>query len=246
MRTWEIYAIEDPRTRIVRYVGVTFRPKRRLNEHLCRARQGGRTHRDCWIRSLLSLDLQPMLVQLESGTGEWREAERRWIAHYRLHTKLVNHTDGGEGTPGYVPTPELRAKWSLSRRGRRYAAGRRSGMFGKTHSPETRARIAAAGEGRVQPPEARAKVSEARRGKPLSPEHREKLSKAKRGRTLPAEHRAKIAASTKTRRPVRCEDTGETFESMTAAARALGVTESSIYHALRKGCRCRGRRLRRA
>ena len=46
------------------------------------------------------------------------------------------------------------------------------------HSPETRARIAAA----LNSPETRAKLSAAGKGRTLSPEHRAKISAAKKGR----------------------------------------------------------------
>lgn len=242
MRTWVIYALSDPRTAVVRYIGVTFRPKVRLNEHLSRARKGGRTHRDYWIRSLLSRGLAPEICTIDTGTGDWRAAERRWIAHHRV--TLVNHTDGGEGTPGYVPTPELLAKWSEMRRGRKYSPGRIPPMLGKTHGSEARSRIARASTGRVQTAEARAKVGAARRGKPLSELHKTKLAAAKLGRTHTLEHNAKTAVSTKNRKPVVCAETGEMFASITAAAKALGVTEASVNQAIRKGFRCRGKRLR--
>lgn len=240
-RTWHVYALIDPRTNLVRYVGVTFRGlQRRFNEQLSRARKGGRTHRDCWIRSLLNKGLSPVQCLLDLGTGDWRVAEKRWIAFYRASGQLVNHTDGGEGTPGCIPTKETREKWSKIRRGRKYEPGRRSGMLGKHHSPETRAKIAAAGRGRKHTDATKRKLSALRRGRKLSEAQKELLRHYRRGTKLTPEHRAKIAASTTGRKPVECIETGVVYPSITAAARALGVTESSVGQAVRKGVRCKG------
>lgn len=174
-RPWEIYSLTDPRTLEVRYIGVTFRGKARLCEHISRAARGGKTHRDCWLRSLIAAGLRPIHGTMERGSGDgWPEREQFWIATHKA--TLTNHTDGGEGSPGYVPTPELRRKWSALRLGVPYAFGRRAAMMG--------------------------------------------------------------------RKPVRCVETGETFASVTEAARHLDVTETSVYQSIRKGCRCRGNHYR--
>lgn len=244
-RPWEIYTLIDPRTDRVRYVGATLRGKKRFNEHLSRAVTSGKTHRDCWIRSLIALGLRPIYQVIEQGEGDgWQEAERRWIAHYRETSDLVNLTDGGEGFPGYIPSPELRQKWSVMRAGVPYPPDRVPAMKGKHHTPEARAKIGAAGTGRRHTRETREKLSKAHKGKVLSAEHIEKMAAAKRGKRHTPEHNAKIAASTTNRKPVMCVETGETYPSVTTAARSLGVTEASVYQAIRKGCRCKGNHFR--
>jgi group I intron endonuclease len=244
---WLIYTLADPRTMEVRYVGVTVRgQRRRLNEHLSRAATGGKTHRDCWIRSLLKLGLKPIPDVVEEGVGEaWREAERRWITKLNTTGRLVNLTEGGDGTPGYVPTEELRRKWSAMRRGVKYAPGRVSAMLGKAHSAEAREKIRAASTGRRHSESSRAKLSAAHKGKIISAEARAKMAEAKRGKRHTEEQKRKIAAATTSRKPVLSVETGEVYPSITAASKALKVTEASIYQALSKGCRCRGRHLRR-
>lgn len=240
-RQWEIYTLIDPRTDQVRYVGVTFRGKQRFNEHMSRAVTGGKTHRDSWIRSLITLNLRPIYQIIEVGSGDgWQDAERRWIAHYRETCDLVNHTDGGDGTPGYVPTPELREKWSAMRAGVPYSPDRAPAMKGKHHTPEAKAKIAAAGAGRVHSATSREKLSRAHTGKVLSAEHRSKLSAGHQGKQLAPEHKQKIALSTTNRKQVQCVETGEIYPSVTATARSLGVTEASVNQAIRKGCRCKG------
>jgi hypothetical protein len=242
-RPWEIYSLTDPRTSEVRYVGVTFRGKSRFREHMSRAVCGGKTHRDCWLRSLIAAGLRPTYATLERGSSDgWPEREQFWIATHRL--TLTNHTDGGEGSPGYVPTPELRRKWSAMRAGVPYAPGRRSAMLGRKHTSGAIEKIRRASFSRKMPESMKAKVSAARKGKPLATEHRAKLAAAHRGKRLSAEHRRKIAAATTGRKPVRCIETGETFASVTDAARTLGVTEASVNQAVRKGCRCKGNHYR--
>ena len=240
-RPWEIYTLSDPITGEVRYVGVTFRRKARIREHMSRAVTGGKTHRDCWIRSLILQGLRPLYTIVEAGEGKgWETSEQTWIAHYRLATRLVNHTNGGEGLPGYIPTEALRQKWSTMRAGVPYAPGRIPGMLGKTHTPEARAKISAASKTRRHTASSKAKLSAAHTGKKLSPAHIAKLSAAKKGTKATPEARAKMSASKHNKQPVRCIETGETFASITDAARQLAVNEASIYQAIRKGCRCKG------
>ena len=238
-RYWHIYSLTDPRTGIIRYVGVTFRGKQRFNEHLSRAVNGGKTHRDCWVRSVINLGLRPIYSLLETGTGDWISSERKWIARHRA--TITNHTDGGEGTPGIKPSAQLREKWSQMRAGVPYAPGRRSAMFGKTHTKAAREKIRRAGLGRHHTAESKEKLSFARRGKPLTKEHRKKLSEAHLGKTLTAEHRKKIAAKTIGKKPVVCVENGLVFPSITAASKTVGVTEASISQAIRKHFRCKGK-----
>lgn len=244
-RPWEIYTLSDPRTNLIRYVGVTFRGKRRFNEHMSRAVCGGKTHRDYWIRSLIAVELRPLYQVIQKGRGSgWQDAERFWIAKYRESFDLVNLTDGGDGNPGYVPTPELRKKWSEMRRGVPYAPDRVPAMLGKNHTPEARAKIAAAGTGRKHSEAAKKKVSMARKGKPLPEEQKRKLSAAHLGKKLTKGHKRKIAAATTNRKPVVCIETDEVYPSITDAARSLNVTEASVNQAIRKGCRCKGNHYR--
>ncbi len=241
-RQWIIYVLIDPRTKEVRYVGVTTRKLNwRLNEHISRAQKGGKLYRDNWIRQVLADGHRPKLLPLETVGTDWVQAEQYWISFYReAGARLTNLSAGGEGSTGYVPTPELRAKWSAMRRGKKYAPGRRSGMLGKQHSESARQLIAAASAARGHTPESRRKLSEAHKGKVLSPEHIEKMAAAKRGRKLSEAHKRKIQASISHCKPVRCVSTGEVFPSTKAAARFLGVKPTYILQALRKGCRCSG------
>ncbi len=214
MKTATLYTLSDPRTGEVRYVGwTTCRPSHRLSGHLCEASRRNRTnHKDNWIRALLAEGLRPLLRMVAvCDEGEGAVAEIDLIASLkRLGYRLVNSTDGGEGTTN--PPPEVRAKIATASRQRmadpevraRLAAatsaaqrGRpksqitreRMSIAARNRSPETLAKMAAAGRGRHPSDETREKIAAAHRGKPNhfrgkqhSAEARAKMSDAQRKR----------------------------------------------------------------
>lgn len=107
-----VYALIDPRTQEVRYVGKTTQePARRLQLHLARARGGYRAHVCSWIKELLRLGMFPGLTVLETVQGDGSNEERAWITYGRKRGwRLTNHTDGGEGSAGLRASEETRAK----------------------------------------------------------------------------------------------------------------------------------------
>jgi hypothetical protein len=167
-----IYALIDPRTGNVRYVGATTNVQRRLQEHLRR-----KEFRHCsrWVQSLLAEGSAPCVWILEVAGDGWQVAERRWIETFReLGMAECNIADGGEGTsPGSTKSPETRAKMSVA--ATRWQTGRRL-------SDDQRATMSAAQKKRYEDPDQRvlqatnlASVSaaggRAGKGKPKSPEH---------------------------------------------------------------------------
>ncbi len=194
-----IYGLIDPRTAGLRYVGRTYRPPRRLRDHLREAASGRRLHRCNWIRQLASAGLEPEWLVIEVTTSELVEdAERFWIAYFKaIGADLTNQTDGGEGTLGRSHSPETRAKIGLKSRGRVHSAETRAKM-GATRrsqviSAEHRAKISAKNGNRSA--ESRDKTSAANRGRYVSPETREKLRLTSTGRAVSPETRAKLAAA---------------------------------------------------
>jgi len=187
-KPWVVYALSDPRYGIVRYVGKANNPKRRLAMHLLKAARGKEhNHRVCWLLSLIRAGIRPTIAVLEEGVGpEWQESEKKWIRAFReLGNDLVNSTDGGEGTTGYVETAEHRAKISAAMK--------------KTMTPERHARLVEMCRNRRHTPESKAKLSAKHRGKKLSSEHIAKLVASHIGNpfgyTHSPETKAKIAAS---------------------------------------------------
>lgn len=165
------------------------------------------------------------IVEECSTLDKLNEREKYWIKFYDCkYPNGYNCTDGGEGTPGYVPTTELRALWSTIRTGRR-------------HSDKTRQKMSDSHKGHSVSNETRIKISERTTGKVVSSESRLKMSKSHTGVPLSETHKAHLSATAKNKRRVRCIETGEIFESIAAAAKWAGVaacTMTSTLHGKQK------------
>lgn len=167
-----IYALVDPRTRVVRYVGQSSVGMKRPRQHLkpCIYNKG-KGHVYKWIKLLISQNLRPFIVILEEcSLDELNATEKFYISYLRsIGCDLTNHTDGGEGMRGFLHSEETRKHLSKMR------IGKKSGP----HSQETIAKIAEGNRGKVIPEEQRARMAAAKRGKkrkPFSPEHKAKLA----------------------------------------------------------------------
>lgn len=139
--TWFVYALTDPGTHEVRYVGYTSKTVReRLAGHLASSRSHGRNY-DIpiyrWIRALAARGERPGVIVLEAGNGDWREREREHIARQRAAQgrRLLNVSAGGEGAD-VPPESRERARQKLRLR-----------VFSSDH----RARISQAKRGRPRP-----------------------------------------------------------------------------------------------
>lgn len=146
-----IYALVDPRSLDVRYIGKSIRPVERAANHRNTSEKG--CHRANWLRELRSLGFRPVLVILEwlDEGACWRSTERAWISRARaLGWPLTNNTNGGDGVEG-LPA-ETRAKMASVWRGRKHSAATKAKIsaFRKTfrHSAETRAAMSHARKGR--------------------------------------------------------------------------------------------------
>lgn len=177
MKKVYIYALYDPDTHLVRYIGKTSRPERRLQEHI-RNKDREDTRKTRWINKLLFGGKLPEIKILEVVCETaWEAAEQKWIAFFRAKgLDLVNLTDGGDGL--HNPSEETRKKLSATQKA-------------KYSDPDYRKRF----EGVMKNPERCRKISEALKGKSKSPEHIAKLSQNKPGRKLSLEQRLKITIS---------------------------------------------------
>lgn len=139
----------------------------------------------------------------------------------RNDVKLVNRTDGGEGTVGHIVTEEAKQKHSKIMQGRKASSetkqkmklahsGDRNHFYGRKHSEETKARISLKKIGSVPPNKAmspsletRAKISATltgTKGRIPSDETRKKLSAWQKGIAkgpLPAETKQKLSEAIK-------------------------------------------------
>lgn len=118
MKRFYIYALKDPTTGAIRYIGVTTRPKLRLREHIQPSNVKKSNHRACWIRSLASKGLRPEIEFLaQAGANTWEQDEIDYISVFKsLGCDLINHTDGGGGLLN--PPPAVRAKISAPKIGK--------------------------------------------------------------------------------------------------------------------------------
>jgi hypothetical protein len=179
-----IYALCDPETHAVRYVGFTSKTlEERLRGHL---KERKTCHRKNWIKSVVARGLKPEISVIEEFfDANWQERERYWIAYYRsIGSDLVNGTDGGDGIPN--PTEEVRRKISLGQLGRIQTPEHRrkngDANRGRKHSPEWCQHIREGLLGKKHTQERRRKNSESQRGRKLTPEQRQKIGNASRGR----------------------------------------------------------------
>lgn len=197
--TFHVYALVDPATPSeVRYIGYTRQVLgRRLSRHL---RSNGRTHKDNWIRSLLSAGRRPTITELASGAtmSEALELERHYIALYRASgARLTNATEGGEGHLGYSPSAETREKLRRSSTGRRHSMQTRLKMSANNGMKlaSVRERVSKSLQGRVVSDDTRAKQSAVRTGRVISESWRSKLSASVKSASAGPSARGRLSRS---------------------------------------------------
>lgn len=214
-----IYALLDPRTREIRYIGKTDKLAARLRLHI-RTREN--TYKSHWIQSLVAKGLRPIMQIIDKVyVHEWQAAEAAYIIFFKEQgCNLTNATPGGDGlgsgqdNPQFRKprTPEVKAKIRAKLMGHgvsaetraRMSAGIKGKCKGRKHSPEARARMSAAQKGKIISSETRAKLSALNKGKPSpqrgqkrSPELCAKLSAAHKGKPLSPKHRASLCIANK-------------------------------------------------
>lgn len=209
-----VYALRDPQTDQVRYVGKSDNVERRFSGHINEAKRGRTDHKNRWIASLLKNGMRPSVVILEVCGENWREREVWWID--KLKTDGCSLTNSKSGGDGCDPTDETRRKMSEAKKGkpslRRGAIA--SDETRKKQSDAAKARMGRMSEaerkkyyermgrpptisGRKHTDEARAKISEAakrerKKGRKLTEEQRRRLIVANTGRQMSEETKRKI------------------------------------------------------
>lgn len=220
MRKYLIYALVDPRTQEIRYIGRSSSGLRRPNEHKF-ARSSGiiKGYCDRWALSLVKIGLEPLIkvieecpdfIQKTEMINSWLNVrEQDWISWYRREgARLTNLTRGGEGRLGAPVSEETREKIRKIR-------------LGKKHTEESKKKMSLSAIGKPKKP-----VSEETRQKQRAlalcrrhtEETKKKLSAMQKGKKRPC-------TSTK----VRCIETGEVFESIKEAAKKHNTTPSRIW-----------------
>jgi hypothetical protein len=133
-----IYALCNPVTGAVRYIGKTINPVKRYNKHL----HQGNPHMRNWIAKLKRMGQQPTFKIIETleDNVSWEDRERYWIRHYQEKgCDLINCDSGGTG--GKTPTKETRERLRQSHLGYQHSEATkkklRTIVSGRQHRPET-------------------------------------------------------------------------------------------------------------
>lgn len=221
-----IYALTDPDTGDVRYVGKTNDLAGRLRRHILPSALAKRCRRTNWLNWLLKAGKMPCITLLEEVSQDrWKERECYWIAFYRgIGAQLVNTAEGGGGgVRSEWITEEWRANMSKARMGYKRSAEsiekQRAKLIGVPRTPETIAKMSLANKGKkpsVQCEEARLKVIT---GRKHSDEWRQKAS-ARLAGNLRAKRNDYIATDPK--------GADHQVENLTEFCAAKGLTRSRM------------------
>lgn len=148
-----IYALIDPDTRKIRYIGKSIRPKERLGNQM---NESSNCHRSHWLRNLRNHGKRPhqIILQELDDSEPWQEWEKAWIRHGReVGWPLTNNTDGGDGVDG-LPE-ETRKRMSKV-------------WIGRKHKPETIEKLKIARSKRITSDATRKKHSASMKGRVIT------------------------------------------------------------------------------
>jgi hypothetical protein len=201
-----VYGLADPFSKEIRYVGVTYRPSRRLKDHLYSCKKLI-THKDKWLATLIHKNTKPELIILATVSySDVSEAEKHWVKHFKiLGNRLTNATEGGEGCPS--PSEETRRKIGDNQRGK---------PKNIKFTPELRKLLSDKAKEWKRSDSLCKKISESKKDVPLSQEHKIAISKAKmKGRII------------------YCETTGESFNSYAEVVDKYKIHKSSLCEVLK-------------
>lgn len=98
-----IYALCEPGTLEVRYIGKANNSAKRFAAHI-RASRCRVTPKDNWIAGLVAAGSAPVLRDILQSE-DWEADERRLIAEHRKGGRLLNIADGGVGARSSAPRP---------------------------------------------------------------------------------------------------------------------------------------------
>lgn len=102
-----VYELLDPDTRECRYIGKTKHLKKRYKAHLQQSKKS-RTHKECWVASLLKQNKKPIMQVVAITTSELvNETETSLILKGK---NLTNLTLGGDGQSNITQSTKNKIK----------------------------------------------------------------------------------------------------------------------------------------
>lgn len=156
-----IYALRDPFTQEIRYIGKTINLQERLRTQ---CNEKSNTYRCHWIQMIIAKGKKPIQVILEElpNNADWQQAEKDWILNGKKEGwKLTNTTDGGDGVLNL--SGESKERMLKTWKGRK-------------HSPESIIKIGAASRGRKHTEEYKKMMKDKMSVRVFTETHRNNLS----------------------------------------------------------------------
>ncbi|CAB5212764.1 grpIintron_endo, group I intron endonuclease [uncultured Caudovirales phage] len=152
------------------------------------------------------------------------EHEKFLISCFRdMGIKLVNLTNGGEGSAGYRWTNEQKANFDIS--------GNKNPMFGKRHSEESKTKMSDKAKGRAVTEEAKAKISKKLKNREFSESHIEKLRIASKGNKRGIGNKGNKGGTSHNAK--KCVIDGIEYNSAMHAVKELGLTRMVVTYRLK-------------
>lgn len=203
MRKVKIYGLFHPDTDELRYIGKTVKSlSSRLSNHIYNAKVTQHNkHLSNWILKILYENKRPIIKCLEEcDESIWQEREQFWIS---TNTNLINLTEGGDGSLGFLHNPEIIEKIRQSKIGFKHSEEfkqEKSKFFKNVERTNSwKSNISKAKKGKKATEEAKKNLSEAHKGYIMPEEQKEKIRQALKGRSRPQSVKDKISQSHKNR-----------------------------------------------
>lgn len=132
-----IYALLDPNTLEIRYIGKSCSGYRRIRQHLSLSQLKSKNKKSNWLKSLLNDKLYPQVKILDYAEDNTTlcDLEKFYIKQHKT-TRLLNMTDGGDGY-GYKCKQKVTA-WNKGLKASAKAiSSMRSARLGRKFTPRS-------------------------------------------------------------------------------------------------------------
>lgn len=189
----------------IRYVGITAHKdvEKRLKAHLEKSRTGVNRPVYDWMRKY-----DDIVITKVEGNLSWDDAcakEIKLISDLKsAGCRLLNMTNGGDGSLGRLQSQETKLKRSKSLLGHIVSEDTRKRIseskMGHKHSEKARENMSKAHKGKKLTESHRKNIGKSITGRKYSPETLQKMSNSQKGKTLSATHIENIKTAQRKRR----------------------------------------------